>query len=24
LKNEIFTDPYLIYKGLYAISQFNQ
>jgi type III pantothenate kinase len=23
LKNEIFTDPYLIYKGLYAISRFN-
>jgi type III pantothenate kinase len=24
LKNKIFTDPYLIYKGLYAISEFNQ
>jgi type III pantothenate kinase len=24
LKKKIFTDPYLIYKGLYAISEFNQ
>jgi type III pantothenate kinase len=24
LKNKIFADPYLIYKGLYAISEFNQ
>lgn len=24
LKKKIFTDPYLIYKGLYAISAFNQ
>lgn len=24
LKNKIFADPYLIYKGLYAISAFNQ
>jgi type III pantothenate kinase len=24
LKSKIFTDPYLIYKGLYAISEFNQ
>ncbi len=24
LKNEIFADPYLIYKGLYAISEYNQ
>ncbi len=23
LKNKIFADPYLIYKGLYAISEFN-
>ncbi|MHA4811938.1 type III pantothenate kinase, partial [Flavitalea flava] len=23
LKKKIFADPYLIYKGLYAISQFN-
>jgi type III pantothenate kinase len=23
LKKDIFTDPYLIYKGLYAISEFN-
>ncbi len=23
LKNEIFADPYLIYKGLYAISEYN-
>ncbi|HXO76657.1 MAG TPA: type III pantothenate kinase, partial [Puia sp.] len=23
LKKKIFTDPYLIYKGLYAISEFN-
>jgi type III pantothenate kinase len=24
LKSKIFADPYLIYKGLYAISEFNQ
>jgi type III pantothenate kinase len=24
IKNRIFADPYLIYKGLYAISEFNQ
>jgi type III pantothenate kinase len=24
LKNKIFADPYLIYKGLYAISEYNQ
>lgn len=24
LKKKIFADPYLIYKGLYAISEFNQ
>ena len=24
LKKKIFVDPYLIYKGLYAISEFNQ
>jgi type III pantothenate kinase len=24
IKNKIFADPYLIYKGLYAISEFNQ
>jgi type III pantothenate kinase len=24
LKSRIFTDPYLIYKGLYAISEYNQ
>ncbi len=24
LKKKIFTDPYLIFKGLYAISEFNQ
>ena len=24
LKNKIFADPYLIYKGLYAISAYNQ
>ena len=24
LKNKIFADPYLIYKGLYSISEFNQ
>ena len=24
LKNRIFADPYLIYKGLYAISEYNQ
>ncbi len=24
LKNKIFADPHLIYKGLYAISEFNQ
>jgi type III pantothenate kinase len=24
LKSRIFADPYLIYKGLYAISEFNQ
>jgi type III pantothenate kinase len=24
LKNKIFTDPYLIYQGLYEISEFNQ
>ena len=24
LKRDIFTDPHLIYKGLYAISEFNQ
>jgi type III pantothenate kinase len=24
LKKKIFTDPYLIYKGLYAISEFNK
>ena len=24
LKNSIFADPYLIYKGLYAISEFNR
>ena len=24
LKNKIFADPYLIYKGLYAINEFNQ
>jgi type III pantothenate kinase len=24
LKKRIFTDPYLIYKGLYAISEFNK
>ncbi|HSZ86478.1 MAG TPA: type III pantothenate kinase [Puia sp.] len=24
LKNKIFADPYLIYKGLYALSEFNQ
>lgn len=24
LKNRIFADPYLIFKGLYAISEFNQ
>jgi type III pantothenate kinase len=23
LKNKIFADPYLIYKGLYAISEYN-
>ena len=23
LKNKIFVDTYLIYKGLYAISEFN-
>jgi type III pantothenate kinase len=23
LKKKIFADPYLIYKGLYAISEFN-
>ena len=24
LKNKIFADPHLIYKGLYAISEYNQ
>jgi type III pantothenate kinase len=24
LKNKIFADPYLIYRGLYAISEYNQ
>jgi type III pantothenate kinase len=24
LKNRIFADPNLIYKGLYAISEYNQ
>ncbi|MCE3283346.1 MAG: pantothenate kinase type CoaX-like [Chitinophagaceae bacterium] len=24
LKNRIFADPYLLYKGLYAISEYNQ
>ncbi len=24
IKNKIFADPFLIYKGLYAISEFNQ
>lgn len=24
IKNKIFADPYLIYKGLYAISEYNQ
>jgi type III pantothenate kinase len=24
LKKKIFADPYLIYKGLYAISEYNQ
>ena len=23
LKNKIFADPYLIFKGLYAISEYN-
>ncbi len=23
LKNKIFADPHLIYKGLYAISEYN-